>query len=418
MNEVSHTPSKIHLPLMLSLYIFNLYFLMVNITGVDPISHSGLFGILTLWICLSSKPSLWQSSLSHLTKTGRLLTILYLFTLVWMLAVYYSDIRVIYAVVLNILVFCFFLQRENWKRFQTTLIKYSWFYVYFSLTIFLLSMLLSNKNLFLDGRFKGMDLHPNVCGIFIAFYTAFALSDDNASWKKNNVFLLCALLVVLATQSRTAIISWGAVVLVHYFQPWVRPWRPRGINIYVIIALLIGLFLFADHVRTSLTRGQSHEQIVALTGRTILWSAAIEDIRKNPWVGIGSDSQHRGIWIRYIRRSWDTTAGVHNFYLQHTLRGGIPHGLILICLLMYAIMVHVKRTRKCGVDQVNINYRKFFALVVPVVLIYSATESKMAIVNQLSGYILWWVVVAGISREMVDSDTIVVQENVNSIDVS
>ncbi len=129
---------------------------------------------------------------------------------------------------------------------------------------------------------------------------------------------------VVASHSRTAILSMGVGVLVLW---WLRAReaRRRALTPVLVAAALMGAGVFAYHFA-----GRPEALSDFLSGRNLVWSAALRAMREHPWVGTGP-----GNWGGWFSRHYVSAdfllhdSRANTFALTPTVLRGEAHNLFL-----------------------------------------------------------------------------------------
>jgi len=136
--------------------------------------------------------------------------------------------------------------------------------------------------------------------------------------------------VLVLTHTRTALVAFLIATLVAGISLFFSRERVRrAFAITLVVAALVTLS-FAPVIGSWLSRGQSGEQITALTGRTQTWSALLAQPRTevNTLFGYGmSNASFNGL---PIDSSWLST------YLEQGLVGDVIEGAVVLTLLLVA----------------------------------------------------------------------------------
>lgn len=137
--------------------------------------------------------------------------------------------------------------------------------------------------------------------------------------------------MLLLSHTRTALIALLVAVLVAGLSLFLSRQRVRkAFAVTFVIAALVALSL-APFLNSWFTRGQSGEELTALTGRTQTWSAVVAEPRTevNTLFGFGmSNDSFNGL---PIDSSWLST------YLDQGLVGDVIDGAVLLLLLAVAL---------------------------------------------------------------------------------
>lgn len=200
-------------------------------------------------------------------------------------------------------------------------------------------------------RFVGF-ANPNLHGIecaCLAIATAAALRFGDRRRRGLLLSLLAfALVMIVLTKSRTALVALGAAGLVGLA---VSVKRSRLVTVGVAIAALVfAIVVFAPDVVTSvhqmalLGRSAAAEDPSTLSGRTLLWSDLIDWAADRPFLGYGFDSfwTPTHINIESLRRGWVITQA-HSGYIETLLDIGWVGLGVLVLILLFGLRAAIKR---------------------------------------------------------------------------
>ncbi|TWT94527.1 O-Antigen ligase [Stieleria varia] len=144
--------------------------------------------------------------------------------------------------------------------------------------------------------------------------------------------LLLAVATLAATYSRTSILAGGVAIGAMLFDKlWGRYGAilVSGFAIMGLTGILVAGIMApgdaGDSALSAVTKSGDVEELTSLTGRTTIWSEAIDWILQKPLTGYGMDSASSVMTKEAV--------GTHNLLLHVTFSGGVIAGLILITLL-------------------------------------------------------------------------------------
>lgn len=194
-------------------------------------------------------------------------------------------------------------------------------------------------------RLRGLSGHPNVLGEQAALLVTFALVARSRQLVGRPI-LACALFLgfttLLASGSRTTtmatLVAWFVVAL-----------RERGLLLPAVLAALGfasigGLLASAGQIPNvepllgSLARSGSVNEIATLTGRTDLWTVAVDLIASRPWLGWGFNGTEALIVGSVGRAFVGDPVNMHNMYIQVVLSLGILGALPGLAMLGYMLV--------------------------------------------------------------------------------
>lgn len=193
-----------------------------------------------------------------------------------------------------------------------------------------------------DGRWAGMAGHSNTLG-FLAFLSTWAalaaalLTDGK--WRLKLLQVLIGLVVLWGANSVTSAISCAiAVCSLMFILNAKKPGNNNLRHAIVLLltatflaALVIGAFSSADEVLAQFGRSSD------FTGRTYLWTAAIDLVSERPAVGWGFDDN-----ARVIQETGMPHNTYHNGFLNLAVRGGV----VSAALLAVAFFIFLRSVRK------------------------------------------------------------------------
>jgi hypothetical protein len=129
---------------------------------------------------------------------------------------------------------------------------------------------------------------------------------------------------------------------VTYQQQWKRPQ-----NLIALIALsgvaMLGLFIalgigkidwLVSDVLVQLTKSGNTRELTTATGRTEIWSFAMEKIREAPLLGYGYSS------TRFVMEDYSLHG--HNMVLNAMLFGGVTAGFLMLAMLTTNLLAAIK----------------------------------------------------------------------------
>ncbi len=151
-----------------------------------------------------------------------------------------------------------------------------------------------------------------------------------------------ALVTLLFTQSRTAVLACAAVVAVLCLRR-VRlvPLLIAGSAVITVVCLILLIFggelagIDSEDVASRISRSGDAYEVYSLTGRTAIWAYALEKIGESPWVGWGYGAP------RYLMNTHRLAAftsfqtiHAHNIFLDIALSGGVIAALLLAAMFL------------------------------------------------------------------------------------
>ena len=197
-------------------------------------------------------------------------------------------------------------------------------------------------------RYFGSFADPNEAGMVAAFAVSAALALLRR--ERSRLFAYAALLVALAalvaTFSRTALLSLPGIVAVTW-------WHSRGperkrIATATVVIFAVAVGVLSPGAQTMLDerraeRLNSVTEILAapvvgdldMEDRSLLWGMGLEEAMESPWLGSGLGTQHRldGAWFN----AQGDLLGVHNQYLILLGEAGVLPALLFVAFLVAAL---------------------------------------------------------------------------------
>jgi O-antigen ligase len=166
-----------------------------------------------------------------------------------------------------------------------------------------------------------LPVHPNTFALVLVVAAAAALAGLLGPWSPRLVLLMASLLgLVMLTRSRTAL----AVLAVVWALQIILGRRGRLTVSLVLGVGIAGAVLATGQVVDFLLRGQTQSDVLALSGRTPLWDAAIRAIHERPWTGygygVGPAEAVEKFSQTYLAYTVNT---VDNMYLDLLVAGGV-----------------------------------------------------------------------------------------------
>jgi O-antigen ligase len=187
-------------------------------------------------------------------------------------------------------------------------------------------------------RFSGITYgaHPlsSVCVFFILITISNFRIKFSSLFFLNLFFSIISIFLIFKADSRQAFI--GLIISVTFLF-----WKKMNSKkrTFSIVALLIIIFIFgqsfdSDNFIQSQSRSSSLDEITTLTGRTLIWSEAVQLIADKPIAGYGFNAGQIALEKNYSTPFGWTTRSAHNFILQM----GLDLGLIGILLILLGVV--------------------------------------------------------------------------------
>lgn len=212
-----------------------------------------------------------------------------------------------------------------------------------------------------DSRFWGVASHANTLGAVACMLLVLEFAEPSArSWRRASIIAGAALTLIL-TQSKTSILA--AFVGVSIIFAWrlltatseakvSRSKRGRVFPIsliggFIISVVVVGasVVVFDKAIPASLDSmldSRAVSNLETATGRTFIWSAALEAGLENPLFGQGAD-----FWESENRRrlGLSSATSAHNLFLQAFSRSGLV-GLVALLVFFYFLILYSIRAAK------------------------------------------------------------------------
>lgn len=192
----------------------------------------------------------------------------------------------------------------------------------------------------LAGNWRGVFRHKNEAASVMAVLIIVCLYLCRR-WSFAGGLIILSLVFLLKSGGKTALGLMPIVLAASWFiVRWPR-WR------YAVATLLLGVFAIVivgttvDPVFAQMLTKRGID--ASFTGRTDIWSVAIEYIRQSPLVGYGYQAFWRSDTLMTSfteNNTWATTApDSHNGYFDLLLGAGVP-GLVLVLMWIFLLPLH------------------------------------------------------------------------------
>jgi tetratricopeptide (TPR) repeat protein len=149
------------------------------------------------------------------------------------------------------------------------------------------------------------------------------------------LFWIVTVVAFVLLQCRTALIGTAIIVVVYFFgSNWKKFKQLKAISIIVLALLVVGFFILHQQKQAS------------ANGRLTIWKVSAEMIAKKPLTGYGyglfqkeynlqqADYFNRELRPEQERMNAGYTGMAYNEYLEHTVMGGIPGGLLFTAVML------------------------------------------------------------------------------------
>jgi hypothetical protein len=183
----------------------------------------------------------------------------------------------------------------------------------------------------IEGRWGGQFGHPNLAGPIGAFLLVFGVTRQGVT---RVAFALVGILVLLLTSSRTSVVAAAAGLFVVGAVTWLsRPSRlPRGARAAIVLAPVVAVVAILVIINPG------------LTGRTVMWPAALDLLWTSPITGVG-DAGYADAISDGLLPNWAIHA--HNVVLDAAVRMGIV-GLALVLAIFIVSTIAATRAARIG----------------------------------------------------------------------
>ena len=142
--------------------------------------------------------------------------------------------------------------------------------------------------------------------------------------------LVFALALFSVSASRTALGILLLSVLLVIFK------RSKVIGALAVCAVLIAGTLFSTEIITRLQGKQNANSFVTLSGRTVVWTAAVRQFEKNPILGVGGGVGGKMVIANIGNMYLEAMSSLHNGFLEVLTGLGITGFLIAVYMLCLA----------------------------------------------------------------------------------
>ncbi|MBA8877133.1 O-antigen ligase family protein [Phyllobacterium myrsinacearum] len=230
------------------------------------------------------------------------------------------------------------------------------------------------------GLWRGIYAHKNIAGPVMAAFSFGSIYLIRRGWRvMGSIILILALWFVAHTGSKTTTALVPLVMLLVMFPGM---FGLRTLTSLIIAAALIFFFVFTIG---SLFIPASHNLLVdvgtdpTFTGRTSIWTFALEKLSATPWRGYGFESFWEAPVVREAENpsyylDWDVRGIVHahNGYLDIAVGMGFP---AMICGIMVLVVLPLIDYARCLKKRENIYLSDFLVMVLTFSLMNAFLES-------------------------------------------
>jgi O-antigen ligase len=231
----------------------------------------------------------------------------------------------------------------------------------------------------------GITVNINTLGILCAFLliVSIHLIISQKQDVKRRSYLYFTIFIsgitLIHTQARGAIVT----LLIYIFMIIILSLKKR---INKIIGLLIGI-LTPILVLFKILPSLNIEEIS--TGRTLLWRAAIDVIKKNPVWGVGTTA-----YVDIVKKSSDSvlhgieTGGLHNIYFQIATANGLITFTVFMIFILVSLLTFTKKILFVDYKEYNKINASVFSIIVSL-LALNLFESSLIYIMSFIALIFW-----------------------------
>lgn len=191
----------------------------------------------------------------------------------------------------------------------------------------------------LDGLWRGLFAHKNSFGRYGGFLLSLTLACRLADVRGGRNFVsfdvVLSLLVLMLSQSKTALIVAGGSLLLSFF---IQAWLSSSKSLRLLLgALSLGLMTFLMglvYLGGGILIKMDHNRL--LTGRVSLWKTVLYFWSQKPWTGYGYDAFFQEEAFGRILHLWEDwrVPHAHNTILELLVNLGIFSVLLYLCSLL------------------------------------------------------------------------------------
>lgn len=257
-------------------------------------------------------------------------------------------IQLILLILLAINIYNYFMrERDKLIKF----INIAFYFWIFSALFFMISFYLfdTKMGVFLDVYFPypratGLNVDPNVLGIYILTFLPFVLYFNRKKSSKKVKALVLSFIVIALTFSRSNIVLF-VVFLVFYCVTGLiskKVSKKEACTVFFILAILFLIVFLIPSVReVILLRIQqfNQENTINSDSRFGIWVRALEVIKQYPVLGVGLD--HSKFYLyKYV----------HNTFIEWILSVGVFLGIVIIIFYLRNLFKHLRKIKQSEFD--------------------------------------------------------------------
>lgn len=232
---------------------------------------------------------------------------------------------------------------------------------------------------------QGITVNINTLGILCVFLiiSAFHLIISEKLKVLNKIFIYVIIFVgiitLIHTQARGAFIA----LIIYTLTMIIFSIKKKSTRIILLLSGILISVISAIKIFSSIDIAKFS------TGRTLLWKAAIEVIKRNPLLGVGTTS-----YIDVVKETSDVAlngieaGGLHNIYLQIATANGIITLVLFIVFIAVSLIKFIRNIKLNNDDKNYILNKNIFSLIISI-LVYNLFESALLYIMSFISLIFW-----------------------------
>ncbi|MGC3982219.1 MAG: O-antigen ligase family protein [Steroidobacteraceae bacterium] len=155
------------------------------------------------------------------------------------------------------------------------------------------------------------------------------------------IFIIVGCAVLVMAHSRTSFLALALAVLLMPVLLGNKRILLIAITGFVLLVISSGSLLIEY-----LSRGQSQDQILSLTGRVYMWAIAWKSFLAHLWLGLGFYAGHKTLTMEGVMMAYST---VDNTYLESLVDVGLIGTFFLVSFMALTVAGCARMTRTCKV---------------------------------------------------------------------
>jgi O-antigen ligase len=214
-------------------------------------------------------------------------------------------------------------------------------------------------------RLQGLAMNPNNFGRITAFLFLIGFGRWITTRKPTFIMALSitfGLSGLILSGSRTALAASLLAAFLIYFRHH-RFFRMTLLSLLVLIAIFLFFVSYGISLGTlfkTLSRTGLESEVFTLTGRTDLWSAALEMIREKPLFGWGFNGTEEHFSLMFNQDFYGTPVNPHQMFLHLTLGVGLIGAFL--ALIIFALRLKTLITHPHTLNDLMTLYILFYGL--------------------------------------------------------